>query len=53
MSCIAYKSNKNCWETKDIPCCRRENKDRCPKCIIYKLAKEEEIKIDSKDRIKL
>lgn len=35
MSCEAYKAGKNCWEVKIIPCCKREEKVRCPTCEVY------------------
>lgn len=33
--CEAYLRDNNCWETREIPCCRRRNKDRCETCPIY------------------
>ena len=39
--CSAYKEGTNCWEAeRDIPCCKRENKDRCKDCSVYKKALE-------------
>ncbi len=33
--CPAYSGNKNCWETKDLPCCRRNDKERCFSCTLF------------------
>lgn len=38
LKCPAYKQGKNCWETVNIPCCKRNNKDRCPPCSVYMAA---------------
>ncbi|MDI6786360.1 MAG: hypothetical protein QMD92_06575 [bacterium] len=38
MICNAYKNGTNCWDTNNIPCCKRDNKDRCKSCHIYKTA---------------
>lgn len=27
--CPAYKEKKSCWEILGVPCCKRNNKDRC------------------------
>jgi hypothetical protein len=27
--------DRNCWEVEGLPCCRRNNKDRCEDCVIY------------------
>jgi len=42
LQCVAYKEKLNCWEVKDIPCCKRENKDRCKECSVYQAAFKEE-----------
>jgi len=36
--CEAYKNGKNCWETQGVPCCKRDNKERCKECEVYKKA---------------
>ena len=33
--CSAFSYSLNCWEKGDLPCCRRNNKDRCELCIMY------------------
>ncbi|MDI6703185.1 MAG: hypothetical protein QME40_00655 [bacterium] len=40
LRCPAYKTGKDCWETTDLPCCKRNNKDRCNDCYVYIKAKE-------------
>jgi hypothetical protein len=42
MICKAYKEGSDCWNTINIPCCKRNNKDRCENCHIYKEALIEE-----------
>lgn len=41
MICKAYKNGTDCWNTTDLPCCKRDVKDRCSSCHIYKMALEE------------
>lgn len=38
--CEAYKNEKNCWETQGVPCCKRDDKERCKECEVYKKAQE-------------
>lgn len=39
LSCVAYKEGKNCWEVEvSIPCCKRNNKERCRDCNTYQKA---------------
>lgn len=35
MICEAYRTGRNCWETKGIPCCKRNDKERCKGCEVY------------------
>ncbi|MDI6782170.1 MAG: hypothetical protein QME49_08730 [bacterium] len=35
LRCAAYASGKDCWEVPDIPCCKRNDKERCKECNIY------------------
>lgn len=40
--CPAYKEKKSCWEILGVPCCKRNNKDRCLECSLYLNARKEE-----------
>lgn len=40
--CKAYKEGKSCWEVPGVPCCKRDNKDRCPDCSVYIDASKDE-----------
>lgn len=35
LRCPAYKTDKNCWEVPNLPCCKRNDKERCKDCSIY------------------
>ncbi|MDI6735846.1 MAG: hypothetical protein QME42_06590 [bacterium] len=47
LNCVAYRNGLNCWETPQIPCCKRNDKERCPQCPIYQtvVGKSEKTKL--------
>ncbi|MEW6607238.1 MAG: hypothetical protein AB1414_07245 [bacterium] len=38
LNCQAYQQGSNCWEILNVPCCKRNDKDRCLQCPIYQSA---------------
>ncbi|MFQ6132646.1 MAG: hypothetical protein ACE5R4_11460 [Armatimonadota bacterium] len=35
MNCVAFDTDRNCWEVADKPCCKRRDLSRCAECPIY------------------
>ncbi|MBU0600325.1 hypothetical protein KKB54_03250 [bacterium] len=42
LKCPAYKIEKSCWEVPAVPCCKRNNKERCVPCPVYLRAGQKE-----------
>lgn len=47
LNCAAYRQEINCWEATNIPCCKRNDKERCSQCPIYQIAFSKPEKTDS------
>jgi hypothetical protein len=35
LKCPAYEKGKDCWNVTNLPCCKRNNKDRCKDCTVF------------------
>lgn len=49
LRCSAYQIGKNCWEEPNIPCCKRNEKERCKDCSIYQATMGQSGQTDKSD----
>ncbi|MDI6786080.1 MAG: hypothetical protein QMD92_05155 [bacterium] len=42
LKCPAFKAGKSCWEVPNVPCCKRNDFERCKECSVYIRACKEE-----------
>lgn len=35
LKCPAFKIEKSCWEVSNVPCCKRNDIERCKICPVY------------------